>query len=145
MARIKLTLPDKFIFSTQIKVRITDINYGNHLGNDSLLAIIQESRLQFLQSIDYSEVDIEGVGIIMGDVVIEYKRQAYYGDDLKIDIDTGDIARKSFDIYYRVSNQEDKLVALCKTGIVFYDYKQKKAVMVPKNFIKKINLLHSET
>ncbi|WP_255669390.1 hypothetical protein [Myroides oncorhynchi] len=39
MARVKLNLPTEFIFETKIPVRITDLNYGNHLGNDKLLSI----------------------------------------------------------------------------------------------------------
>lgn len=33
MARIKLVLPEKFSFKTSIPVRISDLNYGNHLAN----------------------------------------------------------------------------------------------------------------
>ncbi len=37
MARINIELPDKFIYSTEIPIRITDINYGGHLAHDSVL------------------------------------------------------------------------------------------------------------
>ena len=37
MPRIKLELHEILIYSTEIPVRITDINYGGHLGNDSIL------------------------------------------------------------------------------------------------------------
>jgi len=46
MARIKIEIPDKFIYKTEIPIRITDINYGGHLGNDSLLSIIHEARVR---------------------------------------------------------------------------------------------------
>ena len=65
MPRIKIKLPEKFIFRTEIPIRITDINYGGHLGNDSLLSIIHEARVRFLKSLGYSESNVEGVGIIM--------------------------------------------------------------------------------
>ena len=48
MERIKLNLPEQFLFSTNIAVRITDINYGGHVGNDSFLSLIHEARQQFL-------------------------------------------------------------------------------------------------
>ena len=50
MARIKIELPDNFPFTTSIPVRITDINYGGHVGNDTVLSIIHEARMQFLKS-----------------------------------------------------------------------------------------------
>ncbi len=56
MSRIKIEMPEKFIYKTEIPVRITDINYGGHLGNDSLLSIIHEARVRFLKHLEYSEV-----------------------------------------------------------------------------------------
>lgn len=138
MPRIKLEMPKDYIFSTSIPVRISDINYGNHLANDALLSIIHEARLQFLNSLGYSELDVAGVGIIMGDVAITYKNQAYYGDTLKIDIAVTGFSRKSCDFYYHITKDDDKVVALCKTGIVFFDYDQGKPVSIPRQFVDKV-------
>lgn len=138
MARIKLDMPETYIFSTVIEIRITDINYGNHLGNDALLSIIHEARVRFLSSMGYSESNVEGVGIIMGDVAIIYKSEAHYGDHLVIEINIGEFSRKSCDFFYRISNKNnDRLIALCKTGIVFFDYLIKKPVPIPAGFIEK--------
>ena len=38
LARVKLTLPDAWQFDTTVTVRIGDINYGGHLGNDGASA-----------------------------------------------------------------------------------------------------------
>jgi acyl-CoA thioester hydrolase len=138
MPRIKLEMPEKYIFSTSMPVRISDINYGNHLANDALLSIIHEARLQFLNSLGYSELDVAGVGIIMGDVAIIYKTQAYYGDTLKIEMAVSGFSRKSCDFFYRITKDDDKIVALCKTGIVFFDYNQGKPVSIPGQFVDKI-------
>ena len=46
MARIKLTLPERFPFTTTIPIRITDLNYGGHVGNDTVLALLHEARVQ---------------------------------------------------------------------------------------------------
>ena len=61
MPRIKIDLPEKFFdVEINIPVRITDINYGDHVGNDSLVGIIHEARMQFLQRYNFTELDIEG-------------------------------------------------------------------------------------
>jgi len=142
MSRIKLNMPDTYLFSTQIPVRITDLNYGNHLGNDALLSIVHEARVRFLASYNYTEADIEGIGIMMADVVIIYKYQGFYGDHLTIQVGIDDISKKSCDFYYRITNQSEKVVALCKTAIVFYDYHRQKPAPVPEKFLQKID--HSE-
>lgn len=131
MARLKLILPESFLFSTIIAVRITDLNYGNHLANDKVLSILHEARMQFFQHYGYSELDFAGVSVIMGDVAIEYKNQAFYGDQLLIEISVQDFSRVSFDIVYKISTK-DKLIAKAKTGIVTFDYKNNKVVEVPE-------------
>jgi len=43
MARVKIDLPEEFIFSTEIEVRIGDVLAGRHLGNHSLIAMLNEA------------------------------------------------------------------------------------------------------
>ena len=138
MARIKINLPTDFLFSTIIPVRITDLNYGNHLANDKVLSIIHEARVQFLNHFGWNEMELGGVGIIMADVAIEYKNQAYYNDQLEISIAAGDFTRVSFDLFYQLTCG-DKVIAKVKTGIVTFDYATNKVVEVPeivKNTLK---------
>jgi acyl-CoA thioesterase FadM len=80
MPRIKLDLPKHFHFTTEIPIRISDINYGGHLGNDAVLSILHESRVRLLLEHGYSEFNVEGVGIIMTDSAIVYKSEAFYGE-----------------------------------------------------------------
>ncbi len=136
MARIKLTLPENFNFSTHIDVRITDINYGGHLGNDSILGIIQEARVRLLADKGFTETNIDGVGIIMTDTVIVYLSEGFYGDKLRIDIAVDEITNTGCDIYYRFVNiANDKVIVNAKTNIVFYNYTSKKVSRTPKIFL----------
>lgn len=131
MARIKLNLPSKYVFSTQLPVRITDLNYGNHLANDKLLSILHEARVLFLANFGYTELDCAGKGLIMGDVAIEYKNEAFYGDLLTIHMVAGDFTRVGFDLYYLVET-DNKLIAKAKTGMVTFDYDKRAVVEVPE-------------
>lgn len=138
MARIQIDFPTQVQFSTQITVRITDLNYGNHLGNDSVLSLIHEARVRFLQYLGYSELDLAGVGIIMSDAAIQFKKEAFYGDVLTIEVATGDFSRVAFDIYYRLKIV-DQEIAVAKTGIVCFDYATRKVVAVPEAFLQKVH------
>ena len=133
MSRIQVNFPEKHIFSTEIKVRITDLNYGGHLGNDSMLALLHEARVRYLKHFGYSEMDVEGTGIIMADVAVQFKTEAFYAERLTIAIAVGDFSRVSFDIYYKVSSGR-RDVAIAKTGIVFFNYEKKKVAAVPEKF-----------
>ena len=138
MARVKLELPNNFNYSTVVDVRITDINYGGHLGNDSVLSLIHEARVRFLAENNYSEKDVDGVGIIMTDTVIVYSSEGFYGDKIRIDVAIDDITNTGCDIFYKLINSKnEKEIAKAKTGIVFYNYKLKKVARTPKAFIDK--------
>src|SRR3569832_2307608 len=101
--RINISIPEKFIFSCTIPLRIGDINYGGHLGNDAVLSIMHEARVQFLKSYGYKELDIEGVALIMSDCAISYKAEAFYGETLIIEIAINDFNKYGFDILYKIS------------------------------------------
>lgn len=138
MARTKLRLPEKTIYSTILKVRITDINYGGHLGNDSVLSLMHEARVRFLNSHGFSEQNVDGSGIIMTDTVIVYSSESFYGDEIKIDIAIDDITNTGCDIYYQLTNKKNgKEVAKAKTGIVFFNYENKRVTRIPKLFLEK--------
>ena len=135
MSRIKLDLPAVTHFTTDLSVRITDVNYGGHLGNDALLSLIHEARIRFLHHFRYSEMDIEGRSIIMNDVAIVYKAESFHGDVLKFAVSAVDFHRFGCDLFYSVTNKESgKEIARAKTGIVFYDYSSRKIVEVPAAF-----------
>ncbi len=135
MARIKIDLPSHFDFSTEMPIRISDINYGGHLGNDAVLALVHEARVRFLKHLGYSELDIEGVGIIMSDAAVVYKAEGFHGDILSIEIAVGEFGNAGCDFFYRLTNRETgQEVARVKTGIVFHDYAATKTVAVPAKF-----------
>ena len=142
MPRIKIELPEKFTFSTDIEVRITDINYGGHVGNDRLLSIIHEARVRFLNSFGYSELDCGGAGLIMSDAGIEFKNELFYGETVIASVTAGSISKVAFDIFYKLEKKKGDspvLIALAKTGMVCYDYRGKKIIPVPEDVKEKFS------
>ena len=140
MARIKLDIPQTFPFQTMIPVRITDINYGGHAGNDSILSIIHEARMQLLRQWGCDEKNFFGTGLIMNDVAIQFKKEVFYGDILAVSIAIQDIEKVSFDIVYKlnvIKGSRTDTVAIAKTGMVCYDYNTKRITPVPQEVNKK--------
>ena len=131
MARIRIELPAAFNFTATIPVRITDLNYGGHVGNDTILSIIHEARAQFLKSFGYSEIDLGGVGTIMNDVAINYKNELFYGDVVSAAVAVKDVSRVSFDLIYLLK-KGDVVVAEAKTGMVCFDYDKRKVAFLPE-------------
>ncbi len=139
MARVKIELPKEFIFKTEIPIRINDINYGGHLGNDAVLSIAHEARLRFLKHYNFTELNVGGAGIIMVDAAVQYKAEGFYGDIILVEIAVVDITGIGCDFVYRCTKKNTgTVIAIVKTGIVFYDYKRKKVVSVPERFMSAI-------
>ena len=142
MARIKIDLPESFSFSTSFAVRITDMNFGGHVGNDTVLSFIHEARVRYLQSLGYNELNLEGVGLIMSDAALVFKNEIYYGDELLISIRAVEFSRVGFDLIYKMekkpTDQPLITVAIVKTAMVCFDYSQKKVVPLPENALIKL-------
>ncbi|NML66989.1 thioesterase [Hymenobacter sp. RP-2-7] len=132
MARVKVALPASFLFTATMPVRITDLNYGAHLGNDALLGLLHEARVQFLAHLGTTEFDpATRLGFIMADVAIEYKAEAFHGDVLSIAMGLADPNKYGFDLVYQVQNQHGKEVARAKTGMLAFDYNTRKLRALP--------------
>jgi len=135
MARIKLDMPENYIFTCEMAVRISDINYGGHLGNDAVLSMIHEARVRFLGAYHYTELDVEGLGMIMTDSAIVYRSEGFHGDLVQVDIAVGDFNKYGCDIYYLLSNKKTaQELAHAKTGMVFFDYDKRKVSELPSQF-----------
>ncbi|MER3447075.1 MAG: thioesterase [Candidatus Dadabacteria bacterium] len=135
MARIKIDLPEEFDFSTEIPLRIGDINYGGHLGHDSVLSLTHEARVRLLRKYGFTEMDIDGSGLIISDAAIVYRSEAFYGEILKIDISICEFSKYGCDFVYKITEKETgREIARAKTGIVFFDYENRKVSLVPDKF-----------
>jgi len=142
MARIRVELPEVFPFSTDIEVTIGHINYGGHVGNDSLLTILHEARIRYLESLGYSEKDVEGAGLILTDAAIEYKAECFRGEHLTIQVAVADPGKYGCDLCYLVTKTgTETIAARAKTGILFFDYGTKRPISLPEAFKVKTGLV----
>jgi acyl-CoA thioester hydrolase len=138
--RVKLDLHNTPVFNTTIEVTIGDINYGNHMGNDRFLTLMQEARLRWLQSLGFKnekEID-DTVGLIVVDAAIQFKAEVFHGERLNVSLAIDEISTKGFDLYYVVVKEDEKLAAIGKTGILCYDYASRKVVQIPNHLLEQI-------
>jgi len=139
MARIKVTLPDKYAFSVDIPIRIGDINPGGHLSWDAMFNILDEAHVRFWNSLNLTEIEGRGISRIMADAGINYKRQAYHGQTLRVEIGIAELTARSFDLVYRVTDAgSGDEIARAKTGFLCYDYRKQKVVPVPEELKSKL-------
>ncbi len=139
MPRIKIDLPEHFSFSTEIPIYIGHINYGHHLDNAAMISLVAEARVRFFKALGYTELDIEGVGIVVADVAAQYKSEAFHGETLVIEMGANDFNKFGCDLVWRLSDKASgREVARGKHGIVFFDYAVRKPTAVPPAFVAKL-------
>jgi acyl-CoA thioesterase FadM len=133
MPRIRLKPLKDYSFHIDLIVRVTDLNYGGHLGNDRMLSLVHEARVAFLADHGLSELECGGVSLTMGDAALVYQSEAYAGDVLCIDVAAGEASRSGFRIFYRISRPSDgSSIALAETGMVCFDYQARKICPLPE-------------
>ena len=139
MARLQLDFPEEqYYYTTPLTVRVTDINGANHLGNDSMISMISEARARFLYEFGVRETERDGTGIIVTDLATTYRAEAHARDDLLFEVGVMDFNKYGGDITFRVTRPRDKtLVAMAKSGFVFYTYKTSQVVAMSDEFRSK--------
>lgn len=141
MDRVKITEPPAYPFSTRIAVRITDLNYGNHVGNDSFLSLVHEARVQFMHWLGYDELDVEGFGLIMADAAINFRAELKYGDMVTIQVGAAGLSAVGFDLVYKMTairGDREILAGMVKTGMVLLNPATRRPAELPAVFREKL-------
>ena len=142
MPRLSIDLPASFIFRTTIPVRASDLNYGNHVGHDSILTLMQEARISFYRLMGFTnELSFDGpVGQVIADVAVVYKSESFLGDVLICKLAVTEFSKYGFDLVYLILNEQTgKEVARGKTGIVCFNYDLRKIAPIPQRLLEKMN------
>ena len=139
MARLKLEFPeDQYCYTTHLTVRVTDINGANHLGNDSMISMISEARARFFFDFGMEKDLGEGIGTIVTDLATTYRHEAHARDRLLFEVGVMDFNKHGGDVMFRITRPADGvLIAMAKSGFVFFNYRTKKVVPMPETFHRK--------
>jgi acyl-CoA thioester hydrolase len=128
-------------FIDTAKLRIQDINYAGHLGHVEILHLLHEVRIRYLSHYGVSEEEIFDHALMVKELYVTFKNQAFWGNDIKITMQVKlDKVRIVFD--YAVDNLSLKNQLATAQIIMVLVNKTKKRIVNP-NFI--INLLTQGT
>jgi len=107
------------------------------MGNDKALLLFHDARIRFLEERGFSEIDIGGPGLIMGDAHVYFKKEVFRGDELKVYIHIEELRELSFVLHYSII-REDVQVMHGHTKMIAFDYDQRRVVKIPACFLEKI-------
>lgn len=118
-------------------LQVVHMNYGNHLGNDSVLTLAHEARVCWLRELGHTELDIEGVGLIQSDAMVMYRSEGLLGNNVSLELFLGDQNLMSMDIYCKITNIDSKKeIARVKVGLIFFNYENKSISNCPSKFLE---------
>ena len=139
MARSKIHYPEKTIYQQDTQVRISDLSTANHLGFDNLVVILNDASAGFFKANGLERGGRSDNGFIYTDLTVNYLNEAFCGETLRIEIAVNDVGAKRFDLLFRVSStQKEKVVALAKIGVLFFDYQNHRSINMPAQFRDRI-------
>lgn len=142
MARVEIKMPDTFPFETEIEVYASYLNAGGHMGNDSLVSLLNEARTRFMKVVGLADLMPEGTYLINADSAVIYRSEAFHGDRLRFQVTVTDFHKYGCDVVSRVTHAESgKEVALAKAGMLCFDRKTHKLFQAPAEFQEKLSSL----
>lgn len=133
MERVKLEFPEDAIVHRQpLSVRITDMNYGRHLGHDTLVSLLHEARIQAFGALGLTEWDMGGFPSVVADLAVQYQSEARWPDALVVETAIPEPVGKSLVVYHRVCHAEGgRPVATARLNVVLVDPAKGRSVAIP--------------
>ena len=88
--------------------------------------------MRFFQSLGYTEGDVAGLAIVVGDMLAQYKSEAFHGETLRVQMTPRDFNRYGCDLVFCMTDvATGREVARGKTGVVFIDRAARRPAPIP--------------
>lgn len=134
MERVRLEFPEAVVVHRHpLSVRITDMNYGHHLGHDTLVSLLHEARIQALSALGLTEWDMAGYPSVVADLAIQYQSEARWPDALVVETAIPAPDAKVITVYHRVRHAEGgRPVATARLNVMLVDPAAGRPVAIPE-------------
>ena len=134
-------LPGDFGHVCQVAVRFADTDAMGHVNNASYLTFAEIARLAYYERVTGKPLPLatHGAeeGMILAEIRITYRNQAFYGETIWIETRVDRIGRTSFAMVHRLSAPESRygparLIAVADSVLVMYDYQDEQPIPVSR-------------
>lgn len=140
MTRLELNIPEKILFETEFQIKLEDINFAKHMGNERILVHANTVRTAFYKHLDLLEGDWDnGHGTIVANHCIKYISEGFLDDRIVCKVGISELTSCSFDMVMYFVKANGKPLAIIRTGVVYFDYNERRIREIPKNYLDKFN------
>ncbi|MCW7475114.1 thioesterase [Leptospira levettii] len=119
---------------TEIQIRFNDMDPMRRVNNASYSAYLELARLDFCNRY-LSVTTIEDIPFVLARVEMDLVSSVLPGDSIYVNTWVSQIGNSSWEFSYEIKNQKtDVLYVKAKTVQVYFDYREKKKLPIPKEF-----------
>lgn len=123
------------IFVCELPVRVGDLAGGVHVGNQTLLAYINEAQMQCFVALGFPSLTVDGCMPIMRHLDMDFRAEARYGETLHVHLRVTDIGERDYRLQAElVSQPAGRIVAAANLRMKFIDLQSGRSVAVPAAF-----------
>ncbi len=137
-------LPGDFAHAHAIEVRLSDTDAMGHVNNAAYLTYVEIGRAAYYERVtgEPFQLGVHGAteGMILAEIRVTYRSQAYYGEILQVETRIDRIGRTSFAMSHRLTAPDSRygaarLVGVAESVLVSYDYAAERPIPVPAALI----------
>jgi acyl-CoA thioester hydrolase len=129
---------DDFKTFVDVQVRFADTDALGHVNNAVYLEYLELARVAWIKKV-LGAVESKDMGVILARVEIDYKSPAFHHETLVAGVRVTEMGAASLMMDYRIEDKATgRLVALAKTVLVGFDYRENKVKRWPDEVREKV-------
>jgi len=124
-----------------IRVRYAETDQMGVVYHGNYAQYFEMGRVEWLRNkgVSYKELEDSGVMLPVVSLNMNYKKPAYYDDELTVVTKLAFLGGVKIEFIYEIVNQKGELLTTAQTVLVFVDMKTKRPISVPDYLEKLIN------
>jgi acyl-CoA thioester hydrolase len=129
---------EDFRTRVDVQVRFADTDALGHVNNAVYLEYLELARVAWLEKA-LGSVETKEFGVILARAEIDYKSPAFHHETLVAGVKVVELGAASMKMDYRIEDKKTgRLVALAKTVLVGYDYRENRVKRWPDEVREKV-------
>ncbi len=136
----------EFPIATKIKVEWRNMDSGRHVHNMIYIGWIESSRVDYFEAIGFNVVPTSGTGVVVGTIECKYIMPVTYPD--MIIAATRAVSYGTHHVWIEThifSKKHNRVAAIAKQKMVFYDFQGICKMPMPEGFVKKMEALEDRS
>ena len=129
-----------YTHSTTIRVRYSETDQMGYVYNGNYAQYYEVGRVEMLRSLGmtYQEMEKDGVMMPLLELNSKFIKPAFYDQELTIKTTVEEKPGIRIKFIYEIFNEENELINIGKTTLVFFNMEKKKPCLPPPAFVERM-------